>query len=395
MAIITTVAGMALVWSGINIWAQLMGMVLLASVWAGNGYVIMRRMEREKCEAVMANDIKPIGDGVRALSNEITSLTSACIINASGDLGQIKSLVADTVQVLGDSFRNLEQLSRNEQEMALDITKRLSSVVSDEDGVEHDIKKIIGDISDVLAYFIDLIVDMSKSSVLLVDKIDDISSKTQEIFKLLGGIKYLADQTNLLALNASIEAARAGDAGRGFAVVANEVRNLAQRSNTFNDQIVAHIEGTRETITEATDIVAGIASKDMSKAISAKGNVDEILEEIINLGEVMTDNMERITKCSEEIDANVSAAVRSLQFEDIIRQLAEHAQGILNDADEMLQANSIELSGLDMKKLSSQQFLGYLEKGAVRLKTAKDELEQKRKKPVAQTSMSSGDVELF
>ena len=62
--------------------------------------------------------------------------------------------------------------------------------------------------------------------------IEDLAAKSEQIGGIVDTITGIAEQTNLLALNAAIEAARAGEQGRGFAVVAEEVRKLAEESQT-------------------------------------------------------------------------------------------------------------------------------------------------------------------
>ncbi len=85
--------------------------------------------------------------------------------------------------------------------------------------------------------------------------VDALTQRSQEITRILSIIKEIAAQTNLLALNAAIEAAQAGDAGRGFAVVANEIRKLAEASDTSVKEIEQIISSIQEETTATSQLM--------------------------------------------------------------------------------------------------------------------------------------------
>src|ERR1700722_13923609 len=75
-----------------------------------------------------------------------------------------------------------------------------------------------------------------------VEMIALLERSAQEIGEITLTVGDISDRTNLFALNAAIEAARAGEHGRGFAVVAEEVRSLAERSESRAQDVQRIIE---------------------------------------------------------------------------------------------------------------------------------------------------------
>lgn len=81
-----------------------------------------------------------------------------------------------------------------------------------------------------------------------------IKSKEVEKIQLLSdAILQISSQTNLLALNAAIESARAGESGRGFSIVADEIRKLAEDSETTVNEMQETIKIVFEAVNSLVD----------------------------------------------------------------------------------------------------------------------------------------------
>lgn len=336
-------------------------------------------------------DATVIDDSLQVIMNDIDAVVDQEVEVVRGELLQVKELVAEAIETLNSSFMGLHNQTQEEYKMVVSLLDNLGG-----SGEGMSIQKFSTEIKGVLEFLITLLRNSSQRSNETVDKIDDMVSQIESIFALLEDVKGIADQTNLLALNAAIEAARAGEAGRGFAVVADEVRKLSLNSNQLNEQIRKQAEKAKQTVDQVRRRVMDTAEKDMEEANSSQDQVTVLVGDLEAMNSGISDKLGDVSGIISEIEVSVSNAMRSLQFEDIVRQLVEQ---VLNHLENLTGFSHkinhfIEESKNDPVK-SVAEHKQRLEAFRHTIHQEREEIEAKRMRRVSSESMEEGEIDLF
>lgn len=160
------------------------------------------------------------------------------------------------------------------------------------------------------------------------DAARELSASSKQIGEIVGLISNIAGQTNLLALNAAIEAARAGEQGRGFAVVAEEVRKLAEQSETAAHQITTLISRNNQSIDNvvgSVDQAIGSIDKGISLVNTAGAGFKAIGHQI----DQVTGQIQNISTALQEVATGSQRIVSSVRdVETVSKNLADEATNV-------------------------------------------------------------------
>ncbi|KEH99433.1 chemotaxis protein [Clostridium botulinum C/D str. BKT12695] len=259
-------------------------------------------------------NINKISDSMMATSGEISGVVEQVADAATSQAENTQNAAT----ILNGNIEALKSIVDIENKNKEQLEEAISKIDNSYNNVDNSSKNIIESLNKFK--------EVRNKGIELEDKAHNITD-------IVLIVSQISEQTNLLALNASIEAARAGEAGKGFSVVAEEVRKLAEQTqsavekiNTNLGEFVGNIKNlvtkidsqysvlqketgslkeVRDISLDATKSIQTVSAS-MIKTIDDLTSEAETIAEIYNNIESLSAIAEENSASSEEVSANVS-----------------------------------------------------------------------------------------
>ncbi len=310
----------------------------LAEIAAGGGDLTKRLPDHGGDEvAELAMNFNRVMEQIASIIKNVIVVTG----KVGDNVRNMSTATDNTVNSTAQQLRELEQVAAALNELSASATEVARSAGQTAEKT-NEASRAADEGSETVRSSQQTIQRLTGQIEATAEKIQVLKDNSENIGSVMEVIRSIAEQTNLLALNAAIEAARAGEQGRGFAVVADEVRSLAQKTQTSTEEIESIITQLQKAADEA-HISMNTSMSSVQETIDTAAKVDEALKRIQeNVGTINDMNHHIATASTEqstvadEVSKNISA-IYSLS-----ERVSENAHIVSENANQ-LESESSEL----------------------------------------------------
>ena len=299
---------------------------------------VIQKENNEKMVAVADNITRHFGQAMDMLDELEKSIDINH--NSMKDIAESTESTESTAEAIQRQATMCAEIQEN-----TDIAeKEISEMVE----ASHRTDETVNDSKAIVVELKEQAQNVHDASNIIVDVINSLTEKVDDVQGFIGSIVEISSQTNLLALNASIEAARAGEAGKGFAVVAEEIRQLSEQTKNASSSITDIINNLYEDTKKANEsIKASVESvnkqnelidntrvtfEDVGKTVDNLMNnihsAEQSINKILDSTSVISDNISHLSATGEEVAA---ASTEGLKVSDTTVESMKNCKNILHN----------------------------------------------------------------
>ena len=289
---------------------------------------------------------------VRFLRDMVTGTMSASeqVSTASNDLSSSTSTTAAASQSTAAAVINIAEQTAEQSRIVEDATAKAQETTGQMEIVAQSVDDVTAVASsthtetqegrEMLNDLVRGVERIAAGAMQVSGAVQELYDGSKRIADINEVITNIAGQTKLLALNAAIEAARAGEQGRGFAIVAEEVRKLAEESESAAQQINGIISNNSAQIQTAFDLTKeqqAEVKKNVAQVKEAGGKFDTIAALIQSL----TAEIEKIAVASQQTRTGAENAMDAIhRLHKVSHLIHQQATDVSALAEEQAAANT-------------------------------------------------------
>ncbi|MFP3919669.1 methyl-accepting chemotaxis protein [Lysinibacillus telephonicus] len=282
-----------------------------------------------------ASSLKEMNDTVQEVANSIENVTVAMT-----DGMQHADNASNVLTTLADDLQNM----KGKADLSVINSNKTMKIAAEG---EQRAKEISSDMEKI-----------KNGSEEVSDTIKQLVESTTKIQTITTTISTIASQTNLLALNASIEAARAGEHGKGFAVVAEEVRKLAEQSNSEVSEVEKLIKDIMERIGNVM-----ISSSESNKYIE-KGaeTVEQTTKALRNISIAVDQTVNEIKSISNLLSTETEKSNKIVEMINEFTHSIHEIENTMNNISAAAEETTASISEISSRSSESTEMAEKLEK---------------------------------